>query len=65
MPVIQRSLALSVLAAAVSALVACSDDDSAQEAVQIRTLSNRADLVSDGDALVEVVLPPGAVASTL
>ena len=27
--------------------------------VVIRTLSNRADLISGGDALVQVVLPPG------
>jgi uncharacterized tannase-like protein DUF6351 len=32
-------------------------DTGASAPVQIRTLSNRADLVSDGDALVEIVLP--------
>lgn len=30
-----------------------------QEALQIKTLSNRADLVSDGDVLAEVVVPAG------
>lgn len=30
---------------------------------QIRTLSNRADLVSDGDALMEVTAPPGTITS--
>lgn len=33
--------------------------------VQILVLSNRADLLSDGDALVEVLLPAGADAATL
>ena len=31
----------------------------------IKTLSNRADMISGGDALVEIVLPPGATAATL
>ena len=35
----------------------------ADVALSIKTLSNRADLVSGGDALVEVVLPKGAVPS--
>ncbi|MBC5783617.1 hypothetical protein H8N03_11730 [Ramlibacter sp. USB13] len=30
-------------------------------AIQINTLSNRADLVSDGDALVEITAPPGQI----
>lgn len=34
-------------------------------AIQIRTTSNRADLVSGGDVTLEVVLPSGAQASTL
>lgn len=34
-------------------------------ALQVRVLSNRADLISSGDALVEVVLPAGADASKL
>jgi len=35
------------------------------EDVQTRVLSNRADLISGGDALVEVTVPPSADASTL
>src|SRR5262249_18238100 len=31
-----------------------------QPVPQIKTLSNRADMISGGDALVEIVLPPGA-----
>ncbi|MFT3804309.1 MAG: DUF6351 family protein [Burkholderiaceae bacterium] len=38
------------------------DDD---QPLQIRTLTNRADLVSGGDALVEVVLPAGSPATSL
>ncbi len=48
------------MAALVLALPACSPDS-----LTIRTLSNRADLVSGGDALVEIVLPQGASASGL
>src|SRR5882724_7955404 len=32
-------------------------------ALQIKTLSNRADLVSGGDVLVEIVVPPGSTAA--
>ncbi len=32
-------------------------EDNASAPIQIKTLSNRADLISDGDALVEIVLP--------
>lgn len=35
------------------------------DALTIRTLSNRADLLSDGNALVQIVLPAGADARTL
>src|SRR5712664_2577160 len=34
-----------------------------EEALRITVLSNRADLISDGDALVEVVLPPDVAPS--
>ena len=37
----------------------------AQPVPLIKTLSNRADMISGGDALVEIVLPPGATAGTL
>ena len=44
-------------------LTACNNESSSP--VQIQTLSNRADMLSGGDALVEVVLPPGAAAGGL
>lgn len=57
-----RVWSLLALGAATSLLVACGGgNDSAP--LQIRTLSTRADLVSGGDALVEVAMPrnnPGA-----
>src|ERR1043165_4151705 len=44
-----------------------SDDNSTPSAgpVQIQTLSNRADMISDGDALVEIVPPTGVTAANL
>ena len=36
-----------------------------QPVPQIKMLSNRADMISGGDALVEIVLPPGATAGAL
>lgn len=43
------------------------DSDSGASAgpLQIQTLSNRADMISDGDALVEIVPPTGVAVSTL
>ena len=55
-----RCLTLTAVASAVIALTACSDDSDTPPAVGIRTLSTRADLVSNNDALVEIVLPAGA-----
>jgi hypothetical protein len=50
-------LAITVLA---GALAACNNGgDSNSGAVQIKTLSNRADLISGGNAYVEIVLPEG------
>ena len=49
-------LAIAVLAGALPACNHGKDSNSGQ--IQIKTLSNRADLISGGDALVEVVLPP-------
>ncbi len=49
--------------AVLGSLGACGDDKGPP--VQIKTLSNRADLVSGGDALVEIVIPTGAVTSGL
>ncbi|NUZ05815.1 DUF6351 family protein [Piscinibacter koreensis] len=62
-----RRLRLAVLVGtslAIASLAGCGggDDD---DAVEIRTLSNRADLISDGDALVEIVAPDGASGSGL
>lgn len=56
-----RPLVLGAIASAV--LVACGGGGGGgdnEDPVQITTLSNRADLVSDGDVLVEIVLPAGA-----
>ena len=58
------------LALAVSALVAACGDGGGGgsgdgQPLQIRTLSTRADLVTDGDALVELSLPGGVSASSL
>jgi hypothetical protein len=56
----------AVLAAVAAALLLSAVPASAAVGVpQIRVLSNRADLVSAGDALVQVVPPAGADASTL
>jgi len=41
------------------------DDDQEEPKIQIRTLSNRADLVSGGDALVEIVLSKPKLANAL
>lgn len=48
-------------------LSACGDSNSSPPLplLSIKTLSNRADLVSDGDAMVEIVLPTGASATGL
>ncbi len=50
-------------ALALAALAACGHTD--PEALEIRTLSNRADLVSGGDVLVHIVPPAGADGSGL
>jgi hypothetical protein len=55
-----RAWRVVVLALAGLALVSCGGGGGDSSGpVQIRTLSNRADLVSDGDVLVEVVAPAG------
>lgn len=54
-----------LVAAALAAGLAGCGSSSPTSAVQIRTLNNRADLVSGGDALVEVVLPAGGQAGGL
>jgi hypothetical protein len=55
---------VTICAAAV--LAACAGGPSGSGAgLEIKVLSNRADLVSGGDALVEVVLPKSAAADGL
>ena len=46
-------------------LSACSDSDNNRPYVDIQTVSTRADLVSGGDALVDIVVPSGVDASGL
>lgn len=53
-----------IATAAVAALLAGCGSDTGPP-VEIRTLNQRADLVSGGDAMVEIVLPTGVVASGL
>jgi hypothetical protein len=56
-PVRRTATAIAIAAA----LGACGNDDTPDlGTVQVKTLSNRADLVSGGDALVEIELPRGA-----
>ncbi len=50
---------------AIVLLASCGGGSGDDPPLQIRTLSNRADLVSDGDVLVEVVPPAGTNASGL
>lgn len=62
---------IGVLTAIAAALAACggSDDDNGgggqAPVAEIRTVSTRADMVSGGDALVEIVLPAGATTAGL
>ena len=52
-----RVLAALFVSLAVAASVAASAKDAASGQFEISTLSNRADLISGGDALVEVRVP--------
>ncbi len=54
-----------VVSAAVALLAACASSPGGGGGLEIKVLSNRADLVSGGDALVEVVLPKAASADGL
>ena len=54
-----RQVALASATGTLAALTACGSNDDGPAAVEIRTLSTRADLVTGGDALVEIVLPAG------
>ena len=60
-----RYAALLGTSSALLALTSCGGNDDDQIAVEIRTVSTRADLVSGGDALVQIVLPAGADATGL
>jgi hypothetical protein len=53
------------IAIAFAGLTGCGSDNSDAPLVQIKTLSNRADLISGGDALMEIVLPSGASVASL
>ena len=54
-----------MVSAAVALLAACAGSPGGGGGLEIKVLSNRADLVSGGDALVEVVLPKAASADGL
>jgi hypothetical protein len=60
---------VAVMAVAAQGLTASppssAESASASETVRIKVLSNRADLISGGDAYVEIVLPTGAAADGL
>jgi hypothetical protein len=60
-----RPWALCSAALTTLGLTACSFDSSPPPAVQLQTVSTRADMVSGGDALIEVVLPAGTLAAGL
>ena len=59
----RAALVVAPFLLAASVLPARAHQRSQPPPVEIKVLSNRADLVSGGDALVEVVLPPGAPAA--
>ena len=60
-----RSLPAAIAGIAVALIAACGGGDNSPPAATISTLSNRADLVSGGDVLVEVKLPDRSLASSL
>jgi len=59
-PVALSGIPLAVILSAVLAACSGSSNDGSLPAVQIKTVTNRADLVSDGDALVQLVTPDGS-----
>ena len=59
------AVSLAVVAPPIDAAVRQGPAPPASPAVQIRVLSNRADLVSGGDALVDLVLPPNGSGVTV
>ena len=57
--------AMVLVVAVIAAGCGSGGDDNGSSQLEIRTLGNRADLVSGGDALVEVVVPAGVQAAGL
>jgi len=68
-PAIALGVVLAVLATSAAAAATLSSttagDGTPAPALQILTLSDRADLISGGDALVQVVLPPGTAPASV
>ena len=62
---LHRTLAAALVAATAFVLAACGGGDHPLRGTALKTLSNRADLVSGGSALMEVQLPAGADPSML
>jgi hypothetical protein len=56
---------LTIMAVLFLSAVAPAAVDSAQAPLEIKVVSNRADLVSGGDALVEIILPPRVLAAAV
>ena len=65
LPPVRSAIALASLAALLLASCSSSNDNGSSTPVQIKTLSNRADLVSDGDVLVRIELPQSTQLSGL
>jgi hypothetical protein len=61
----RRALAALLAGCSATAILAAGSAEARTAAPRIQVLSNRADLVSAGDALVQVTLPPGVKASRL
>ena len=59
------TLGHALLACGLASLLAGCNFDQRDPPVEIKTLSNRADLVSGGDAMIEVLVPSGSLTSGL
>ena len=62
---VKRTMALGIAAAMVCGPAVLPRSTTASDALEVKVLSNRADLISGGDALVEVVLPAKVLPSTV
>ena len=60
-----RHATLLSLAALTFGLAGCNSDTNSPGTVQIQTVATRADMVTGGDALIEIVLPTGGTADGL